>query len=102
MNEPVTLLFFFGFAIFMMGIYMLFAFRNLIRIMLAVEVMAKGITLIFLAAGLYQKNVDFIQALIVGFIIVETILAAVMIAIVVKAHKIYESLDIRLQSKLKG
>lgn len=100
--SDVTLLIFFGLVIFMAGVYMLFAYRNIIRLMLAVEVMAKGITLLLLAAGLIRQSVNFIQALIIGFIIVETILAAVMIAIVVRAHKIYESLDIRLLSKLKG
>ena len=59
-------------------------------------------TLILLAAGVARQGIGFIQSLIVTFIIVETILAAVMLAIVVIVNKIYGSLDVRLLSKLKG
>ena len=102
MTETVTALVFAGILVFLLGLYLLISYRSLIRIMLGVEVISKGITLILLAAGLHRLNVDMVQPLLVTFIIVETILAAVMLGLVVMAHKIYGSLDIRLQSKLKG
>ncbi len=86
----------------MLGVYILFMYRNLLRIIIGVEVMAKGITLLFLAAGAFQGKIAFIQSLVVTFIIVETILAAIMLALVFTVHKIYDSLDIQLLSKLKG
>jgi NADH-quinone oxidoreductase subunit K len=101
-NPEVYGLFFFGLLTVMVGVYLLLGYRNLIRIMLGVEVISKGITMILLGAGLHQGRPDFIQALIVTFIIVETILAAVMLGIVVISHKIHVTLDIRRQSKLKG
>ncbi|MBP7864730.1 MAG: NADH-quinone oxidoreductase subunit K [Acidobacteria bacterium] len=102
MSNTVVMFIFAGLLIFMIGVYFLFGYRNLIRIMLGVEVISKGITLLLLAGGIHRMNVDLIQPILVTFIIIETILAAVMIGIVVVAHKIYGSLDIRLQSKLKG
>ena len=77
-------------------------FRNLIRVVLGVEVISKGLTLTLLASGLHQGRVDISQTFIVTFIIVETILAAVMLGIIIVAHKIHVTLDIRRQSKLKG
>ena len=102
MTETVTALVFAGILVFLLGLYLLISYRSLIRIMLGVEVISKGITLILLAAGLHRLNVDMVQPLLVTFIIVETILAAVVLAITFVAQRIYNSLDIRNLSKLKG
>jgi NADH-quinone oxidoreductase subunit K len=102
MSREVFTLLFTGLLTSMVGVYILLGYRNLIRIMLGVEVISKGLTLTFLAAGLHQGRPDFIQSLIVIFIIVETILAAVMLGIVIISHKLHVTLDIRQQSKLKG
>ncbi len=102
MNNEVLLLFGCGLLVMMLGVYMLVLYRNLIRLIIGVEVVSKGVTLIFLAAGLFRQDVAFIQSLVVTFIIVETVLAAVMLALVVGVHRIYGSLDIRHLSKLKG
>jgi len=77
-------------------------YRNLLRLIIGVEVLSKGVTLVFLSAGIYRQDMGFIQSLIVTFIIVETVLAAIMLALAVRAHKIYGSLDIRNLSKLRG
>ncbi len=102
MNNEVLLLLGTGLLVIMLGVYMLILYRNLLRLMVGVEVIAKGVTLIFLAAGIHRQDISFIQSLIVTFIIVETVLAAIMLALAVGAHKIYGSLDIRHLSKLRG
>jgi NADH-quinone oxidoreductase subunit K len=102
MSKEVLLLFGCGLLIMMLGVYMLILYRNLLRLIIGVEVVAKGVTLLFLAAGVYRHDIGFIQSLIVTFIIVETVLAAIMLALVVGVHRIYKSLDIRNLSKLKG
>ena len=53
----------------------------------AVEVLAKGTTLMLLGAGLHRGAMGVTQSLIVTFIIVETILAAVMLALVVVCQR---------------
>ena len=102
MSEDVMILLFCGFLVFMLGLYLLFSYRNLVRILLGVEVLSKGITLILLSAGLAQGNIPFIQSLIITFIIVETVLAAVMLGLIVIVYRIHGSLDVKLLSKLKG
>lgn len=84
------------------GIFLLLGYRNLLRIVLAVEVLAKGITLVLLAAGVQRGMLPLIQSLIVTFIVVETILAGIMLAIVVICQRTNHSLDITLLSRLKG
>jgi NADH-quinone oxidoreductase subunit K len=102
MNSPILLLLGCGLLIAMLGLYMLLMYRNLLRLIIGVELIAKGMTLIFLGVGVFRQEVGFIQSLIVTFIIVETVLAAVMLALVIRAHRIYGSLDVRLLSKLRG
>jgi NADH-quinone oxidoreductase subunit K len=102
MSSLVFSLVFFGLLVAMIGAYVLIGYRNLIRLILGVEVISKGLTLVLLAAGLHQGRIDMAQTFIVTFIIVETILAAVMLGIVIVVHRIHMSLDIRKQSELKG
>ena len=75
---------------------------GILRLIIGVEIVAKGVTLVFLSAGVYRQDIGFIQSLLVTFIIVETVLAAIMLALAVRAQKIYGSLDIRNLSKLRG
>jgi NADH-quinone oxidoreductase subunit K len=102
MNNQILLLLSCGVLLMMMGVYMLILYRNILRLIIAVEIVAKGVTLIFLAAGIYRQGIGFIQSLLVTFIIVETVLAAIILALAVRAQKIYGSLDIRNLSKLRG
>ncbi|MGV8042587.1 MAG: NADH-quinone oxidoreductase subunit NuoK [Thermoanaerobaculaceae bacterium] len=102
MSEAVLGLFFAGFLVFLVGVYLLLSYRNLLRLVLGVEVLAKGVTLVLLAAGAHLGMTALIQSLIVTFIIVETILAAVMLAIIVVCHRTNQSLDVRVLSRLRG
>jgi NADH-quinone oxidoreductase subunit K len=102
MTSTVFALVFFSLLLLMIGAYVLLGYRNLIRILLGVEVISKGITLVFLAAGLHQGRIDLAQTFIVTFIIVETVLAAVMLGLVILVHRIHNSLDIRKLSRLRG
>lgn len=102
MADPVFLLLVTGLFLFQVGVFLLFTYRNLLRLVLAVEVLAKGITLVLLAAGVQQGALGELQAMIVTFILVETVLAAVLLAIVVVCQRTNASLDVRLLSRLKG
>jgi NADH-quinone oxidoreductase subunit K len=102
MSEAVVALFFTGFLVFSVGVYLLLAYRNLLRLVLGVEVLSKGVTLVLLGAGAHLGTTALIQSLIVTFIIVETILAAVLLAIIVVCHRTNLTLDVRVLSRLKG
>lgn len=102
MSEAVLGLFFAGFLVVLVGVYLLLSYRNLLRLVLGVEVLAKGVTLVLLGAGAHLGMTALIQSLIVTFIIVETILAAVLLAIIVVCHRTNQSLDVRVLSRLRG
>jgi NADH:ubiquinone oxidoreductase subunit K len=92
MSEAVVALIAAGLVVFSTGVYLLFVSHNLLRLVLAVEVLAKGVTLILLAAGVHRAAMPLTQAL----------LAAALLAIVVVCQRINKSLDVRLLSQLKG
>jgi multisubunit Na+/H+ antiporter MnhC subunit len=102
MTDQVFALAFAGLLTFMVGIFLLFCNRNLLRIVLAVEVLAKGTTLMLLAGGVRAGMTGLMQSLIVTFIIVETILAGILLAIIVICQRTNKSLDVTLLSRLKG
>ena len=102
MSETAFALMFTGLLTFGLGVFLLLSYHNLLRIVLAVEVLAKGVTLILLAAGVQRGMLPLVQSLIVTFIIVETILAGVLLAIIVICQRTNGSLDVKLLSRLKG
>lgn len=102
MTESVFALAFTGLLTFIVGVFLLLGYRNLLRVMLAVEVLAKGVTLLLLAAGVQRGMTALAQSMIVTFIIVETILAGILLAIIVICQRTNGSLDIKLLSRLKG
>ncbi len=102
MTDAVGALLFTGVFAFLTGVYLLLSFRNLLRLLLAVEALAKGVTLILLAAGLHRGALPLMQSFIITFIVVETVLAAILLAIIVLCQKTNASLDIRLLSRLRG
>jgi NADH-quinone oxidoreductase subunit K len=102
MTEVFANLLFFGLVAAMIGVYLLLGVRNLLRVVLAVEVLSKGVTLILLASGVYRQALPTIQSLIVTFIIVETIVTAIMLALIVICQRTNATLDIRSLSRLKG
>lgn len=102
MSEIVVALLCGALVVFGAGVWLLLGSRNLLRLVLAVEVLAKGVTLALLAAGVHRGEMALIQSLIVTFIIVETVVAAVMLAIVVIAQRTNGTLDVRALARLKG
>ena len=84
------------------GIYCLVARRNLIQLLVGIEVIAKGVTLSFILAGFFQGNEQIAQAIVVTIIVIEVVTAAVVMALIVRAYRHTGSLDIKDFKKLRG
>ena len=99
-----TWLLYMAFAAFLVfiGIYCLLTMRNLIKLFIAIEVVAKGVSLLLLATGFAKNNVLVAQALVVTFIVIEVSLVATALAIIINVYRHTKSLDIRKLAKLKG
>ncbi|MCL2817361.1 MAG: NADH-quinone oxidoreductase subunit K [Clostridiales bacterium] len=69
--------------------------RNIIRVVIAIEVMMKGVTLILIFAGAVTGKYDLAQAFVISMIVVEVIVAVVAAGIAVNVYRHTGSLDIR-------
>jgi multicomponent Na+:H+ antiporter subunit C len=102
MTNTWYLYLFFSAALVGAGLYALLAKRNLIKLFIAIEVIAKGVSLLLLATGFAKGNILLAQALVVTFIVIEVSLVATALALIINIYRHTKSLDIRKLAKLKG
>jgi NADH-quinone oxidoreductase subunit K len=89
-------------ALLGIGIYCLISRRNLIQLIIGIEIIAKAICLSFILAGHLQGNEQIAQAIVITIIVIEAITAAVVMSLIVAAYHRTGSLDIRDFRKLRG
>jgi multicomponent Na+:H+ antiporter subunit C len=102
MSNTWYLYLFFSAALIFAGLLGLLAKRNLIKLFIAIEVIAKGVSLILLSTGFVKDNVLVAQALVVTFIVIEVSLVATALALIINIYRRTQSLDVRKLAKLKG
>jgi NADH:ubiquinone oxidoreductase subunit K len=102
MTNTWYLYLFFAAALIFAGLLGLLARRNLIKLLIAVEVIAKGISLLLLSTGFVKERILTAQALVITFIVVEVSLVATALALVINIYRHTKGLDVRSLAKLKG
>jgi len=91
-----------GILIIFLGLYAILFYKNLIKIFLGVEVLSKGIGLLFLAGGLANGKLALAQTYLISYIVIEAVVATVVLGLIVHIYQNYGTLDVRSLSKLKG
>ena len=83
------------------GFYCLLATRNLIKVIVALQLIVKGVLLAFILAGhlAHQENLG--QTLALTIIVADTIVAVVGLSLAVQIRLKTGSLDVKSLSKLK-
>jgi NADH-quinone oxidoreductase subunit K len=84
------------------GFYCILVTRNLIRILIGLEVLAKAITLGIVAVGYATGNMALSQSLAITVIIIEVFVLAVAAGIVINIYRHNESLSTKNIENLKG
>jgi NADH-quinone oxidoreductase subunit K len=87
----------FGFILLALGLYAILSKKNLIKIVIGLEIMAKGSTLAFIGMG----GAD-VQAYVIIAISIEAVVAAVALAIIVNVWKHTKTLDSSKMRQLRG
>jgi NADH-quinone oxidoreductase subunit K len=83
------------------GFYGLLATRNLIQIIVAMQILAKSAVLALVLAGSASGKVNLSQSLAITVIVVDTVVAAVGLALGVQVRKRFGSLDAANLSSLR-
>jgi NADH-quinone oxidoreductase subunit K len=84
------------------GFYGLLAMRNLVKIIVALQILAKAAILALLAAGKLSGQINLGQSLALTVIVADTIVAAVALAMAVQVRRRFGSMDLEPLSHLKG
>jgi NADH:ubiquinone oxidoreductase subunit K len=84
------------------GFYGLMASRNLIKIVIALQILVKGALLGLVAAGNANGQINLSQSMAITVIVADTIVAVMGIALGVQIRRRVGSLDVHDLSKLRG
>jgi NADH-quinone oxidoreductase subunit K len=84
------------------GLYGLLVCRNLIKVVIALQILVKAALLGLIMAGKASTQVNLSQSLAVTVIVADTVVAVVGMAIAVQIHRRLGTLDINELSSLQG
>lgn len=84
------------------GFYCMWVTHNLIRVLIGVELMTKGVTLILAAAGYLTGNTGASQAFIITLIVMEVVILVAAAGVVIGHFRKSGDLDTRRMNNLKG
>jgi NADH-quinone oxidoreductase subunit K len=84
------------------GLYGLLTIRNMIKIVIAIQIMVKGAMLAFVVAGSLNNQINLGQSLAVSVITADTIVTIISLALAVKIQQRFGTLNIDEVLHLKG
>ncbi|HOX23117.1 MAG TPA: NADH-quinone oxidoreductase subunit K [Elusimicrobiales bacterium] len=84
------------------GLYCLVVSRNMLRLLIGIEILAKATLLALMASGQALGNINLAQTFAITMIAVEVVVVAVALALFIKYYAVSGSLDIWKMNKLKG
>lgn len=84
------------------GFYGLLVIRNLIKIVVVLQVLVKAVVLALVAAGTASGRPHLGQSLAVTVIVVDTVVAVVGLALAVQVRRRFGTLDVKGLSTLRG
>ena len=88
-------------GLFLIGFVGLLVMRNIVKLLISVEVLTKGVSLALIASGYARQNPYVMQSVVVTLIVVEVVVVAVALALIVNLYRRTGSLDIRKLAELK-
>jgi NADH-quinone oxidoreductase subunit K len=84
------------------GLYGLLAVRNLIKIVIVLQILGKSALLALIAAGNASGQINLGQSLALTVIVADTVVAAIGLALAVQVRRRLGTLDVQDLGKLKG
>jgi len=84
------------------AVYAILASRNLIRILIGLELLTKAVTLLLAVAGYVTGRMALAQTFIITLIVIEVVVIAVAAGIVIGVHRHNGDLDADKLRRLRG
>lgn len=92
----------FIFLLFVMGLYCLLTQRNLIKLLIGLELLGKSTTLAIVWSGILRNTSSYTQSIAIVVIAIEVIVVAVFLAMIYAFHQQSNTLDTGELQRLKG
>jgi multisubunit Na+/H+ antiporter MnhC subunit len=92
-DEGVVILIVAG-ALFATGLFCLVARSNLIKMVMGLELLGKGVSLLFVLGGYLAGNTGVSQAVVFTLIAIEAVVAGLALAFVIIARRFWKTFDI--------
>ena len=100
--SPVDILIFGIICMLGVGFYTLLFKRNLIKLVIALQILVKGVMLAIIVAGMISNRINLAQSLVITVIVADTIVAVIGMALAVQVRRQLGTLDVAKLSKLRG
>ena len=100
--SPINVILFVIVGLLAVGLYGLLITRNLIKIVLVMQILVKSAMLALVLAGKVGNNLGLGQSLAVTVIVVDTVVAVVGLALAVQVRRRFGTLDVAEISTLRG
>ncbi|MBD3292685.1 MAG: hypothetical protein GF393_07145 [Armatimonadia bacterium] len=91
-----------GVALVMIGLYATITRTNLLQIIIGLEIMARGVSLVIILGGVQTGTMAAAQSMVVTTILIEAVTVAIALSLVVAAYHHNKSLSIAALRRLKG
>ena len=89
-------------VLFVAGLYCILVTRNLMRVLIGLELLTKAVTLLLIVAGYATGRVALAQAIVITLIMIEVVVIAVMAGVILSIYRHTGSLDASSVKSLKG
>ena len=104
-TEHIPLFCLFGIGVVLtviVGMYCLLTTRNLIRALIGLEVLTKGVTLLIILTGYVSNQIALAQSLAITLIVIEVAVIVVAVSIVLCIYRRTAGIDARSIREIKG
>jgi NADH-quinone oxidoreductase subunit K len=105
MSDAMRMFALFGVGVILVlivGLYSILTTKNLLRVLIGMELLTKAVTLLLIAAGYGCGQIALAQALVITLIVVEVAVIVVAVALVLCIHREHQSIDASLLKEIKG
>ncbi len=84
------------------GVYCFLVTYNLLRMLIGIEILIKGVTLLIVIAGYLSGQMALAQSIGITVIVIEVVVMVVAAGIILGFFNIYDSLNVKNARNLKG
>ncbi|OGS50262.1 MAG: hypothetical protein A3K65_08775 [Euryarchaeota archaeon RBG_16_68_12] len=89
-------------GLFAIGFYAIAAKRNLVKVLLGLQILGKAATLTFVLGGFLLDDLGRAQAIMFTIIVIEAVVAALALALMINVYHSTGSLNVGTLRRLRG